>query len=138
MEKNLNNFVSVREIKLFLITAFTLCIIDGIFLSFVMGKYFGKQIFQVQKEPMKVNILGAALSYLFLVVGVYYFIVRRKECLFNAFLLGIFVYGVYEYTSYGLLKNWKFTTTLIDTFWGGILFMLTAAVVYKIEDYFKI
>jgi hypothetical protein len=123
------------EIKLFAITAITLLAIDLTFLSIFMVKYFSNQVEIVQKEPFKLNIYGAIISYIFLVVGVYYFIIRKEESLLYAFLLGLFVYGVYEYTTYGLLKNWKIQTTLMDTFWGGILFMLTAAVVYKIKPY---
>jgi uncharacterized membrane protein len=120
------------EIKIIIISGVILLVLDGIFLT-IISKYFKDQIFNVQKEPIKMNIWGAIICYTFLVLGVYYFIIRRKETLLNAFLLGLFVYGVYEYTSYALLKNWKFQTTLMDTFWGGLLFMLTAAIVYKIE-----
>jgi uncharacterized membrane protein len=124
-----------KEIKLFAITAIALLVIDITFLSLVMSKYFNKQIVSVQGEKLQLNIPGAIICYIFLIVGIYYFIIRKEESLLNAFLLGFFVYGVYEYTSYSLLKKWNFRTTLIDTFWGGILFMLTAAVVYKIKEY---
>jgi uncharacterized membrane protein len=122
-----------KEFKFLVITGVVLLILDSIFLTIISG-YFDKQILAVQKEPLHVNIWGAAICYTFLVIGIYYFIIRRGETLLNAFLLGIFIYGVYEYTSYALLKNWKIETTLIDTFWGGILFMLTALIVYKIKS----
>jgi len=51
---------------------------------------------------------------------------------FDAFLLGVFVYGVYETTSLALLRKWRPTTVLIDTLWGGILFALTTYLTYLI------
>ena len=31
------------------------------------------------------------------------------------------VYGVYDLTTMAILKNWKLTTVVMDTLWGGIL-----------------
>jgi uncharacterized membrane protein len=50
----------------------------------------------------------------------------------DAFLLGIVIYGVYETTSYALLKKWKLSIVLMDTLWGGVLFGLTTALVYSL------
>lgn len=137
-KSNFSENIDIKnEFKFLVITGVVLLILDSIFLTIISG-YFDKQILAVQKEPLHVNIWGAAICYTFLVIGVYYFIIRRGETLLNAFLLGIFVYGVYEYTSYALLKNWKIETTLIDTFWGGILFMLTALIVYKIKSLYGV
>ena len=55
----------------------------------------------------------------------------------DAFLLGIFVYGVYEGTSYSILKNWTIYTILIDTLWGGTLFALTTYLFYNIKNMFN-
>jgi hypothetical protein len=66
------------------------------------------------------------------VFGLYYFIIKDGRSIYEAFLLGIIIYSVYDLTSLALLKNWSVTTAVIDTLWGGILFTLTTFAVYKL------
>ena len=80
---------------------------------------------RVQKEPMRVNIYGAIASYLFLFLALYYIIIRQNGSILNAMVLGFVLYGVYETTSYALLKNWEVKTVVIDTLWGSVLFGIT-------------
>lgn len=98
--------------------------IDFVYLN-IIGDFFGQQIQAVQGSQMKVNYLGAALCYIFLIVGINYFIIKPRKSASDAFLLGIVIYGVYETTNYALLKNWSIWTVIIDTLWGGILFATT-------------
>jgi uncharacterized membrane protein len=113
---------------LFLVSAIVLISIDFVYLN-VMKGYFDNQIKIVQGSPIKMNLLGAALCYIFLVFGINYFIIKPRKSISDAFLLGIIIYGVYETTSYALLKNWSILTVIIDTLWGGILFASTAYIV---------
>ena len=107
-----------------LVSAIVLVSIDFIYLN-VMKGYFEKQIQSIQGSPPKMNYLGAALCYIFLIVGINYFIIKPKKSVTDAFLLGIVIYGVYETTSYALLKDWSILTVIIDTLWGGLLFAST-------------
>ena len=75
------------------------------------------------------NYLGAALCYIFLIIGINYFIIKPKKSVSDAFLLGIVIYGVYETTNYASLKNWSLLTVIIDTLWGGLLFAATTYIV---------
>jgi len=93
---------------------------------------FEIQIADVQRVALQLRPLGAVLCYLLLVIGLYYFIVREHRPVFDAFLLGLVIYGVYETTSYALLKKWKWNIVLMDTLWGGILFALTTSITYKV------
>lgn len=120
-------------IKHILIIAFIFLILDFIFISFVKD-HFSKQVFSVQNKPMKVNGIAAVLCYILLILGVYYFIIREKRSLLDSFLLGIFVYGVYELTTKSLLSDWKWITVSIDTLWGGILFASTAFITKKLSS----
>jgi uncharacterized membrane protein len=94
-----------------------------------MKDYFQKQVVKVQGSPLKMNFLGAALCYIFLIFGINYFIIKPHKSVSDAFLLGIIIYGVYETTNYALLKNWSILTVIIDTLWGGILFAITTYIV---------
>ena len=93
---------------------------------------FEIQIADVQRVALQIRPLGAVLCYLLLVIGLYYFIVREHRPVFDAFLLGLVIYGVYEGTTYALLKKWKWNIVLMDTVWGGILFALTTFITYKV------
>jgi len=123
-----------KEIILIFMTGIIMIIIDTIYLS-SMSDYFKNQVKLVQKSPLKLNIIGAIICYIFLVLGLYYFIISRNESILNAFLFGLVIYAVYEYTNYALLENWLFQTTVLDTTWGGILFAITTFLVYQVKKY---
>ena len=113
---------------LLLISAIVFISIDFIYLSTIKG-YFENQIKSVQGSYPTMNFLGIALCYIFLIVGINYFIIKPHKSISDAFLLGIVIYGVYETTNYALLKNWSIITVIMDTLWGGILFALTTFIV---------
>jgi len=110
-----------REIA---ILGIVLLLLDYVYIS-TFSNHFKEQIYKVQKQPLKMNIRSAILCYILLILGLYYFILKENKSLKDAFLLGIFVYGIYELTTMSLLKEWKWSTVIIDTIWGGILFAST-------------
>ena len=95
-----------------------------LFYLFSISKYYSKQIKLVQKSDMIVKMSGVILCYLILTMGGYYFSVFKKSSMRETFFLGLFVYGVYELTNFALLENWSMLTVLIDTLWGGCLFVI--------------
>jgi uncharacterized membrane protein len=95
-------------------------------------QYFDNQIKKVQGSKINFKLFPAIFCYISLVFGLYYFIIREKKSLFDAFLLGIVIYSVYELTNLALLNNWLLTTVLLDSIWGGILFTLTTFIIYKV------
>ena len=115
-----------------LISAILFVVIDSVYLNF-MKDYFQKQVIKVQGSSIKINFLGAALCYVFLIAGLNYFIIKPKKSVQDAFLLGIVIYGVYETTNYAIFKNWSIISVIIDTLWGGILFALTTFIVQLIQ-----
>ena len=107
---------------------------------YLMSSMFNKQIIAVQGSPIVFNVYAAILCYISLIFGIYYFIIREKKSILDAFLLGIVIYAVYETTTLSLLKNWTYKTYIIDTMCGGSLFALTTFIVYflkKIDINFK-
>ena len=118
---------------LMLLSAIILITIDFMYLQSIKG-YFQKQVQSVQGSAMQINYLGAAICYLFLIVGINYFIIKPNRSVKDAFLLGLVIYGVYETTNYALFKNWSIITVIIDTLWGGILFALTTWFVRLVRD----
>ena len=107
-----------------LVSSLILLGLDSIFIYF-MSSTFKSQVLDVQGSALRINILGAVLSYAFLIFALNYFILQKNKSVQEAFLLGFVLYGVYETTSLALLKNWRLSTVAIDTLWGGVLFALT-------------
>ena len=119
-----------------LLSAIIFVVIDFFYLN-IIKQYFKNQIEKVQKTPLKVNILGTLLCYVFLIFGLNYFIIQPKRSVSDAFLLGIVIYGVYETTSYAILSNWSFLTVVMDTLWGGTLFAITTFIINQIRKFTK-
>lgn len=115
-----------------IISSILLLSVDSLYLSFIKD-FFKKQIEKVQKSSFQINIYGAVLSYLFLIIGINYFIIQPQRSYVDAFLLGLVIYGVYEGTTYALLKDWNINTVVIDTLWGGILFTLVTYLTYLLS-----
>jgi uncharacterized membrane protein len=124
---------NTQALKSIIVLGTILLLLDAIYLS-LFQKYFQKQIYQVQNKPLKMDWNSAILCYIVLILGLYYFIVREKKSPYDAFLLGLFVYGVYELTSKGLLADWQWSTVALDTVWGGILFMSAVYLFQKVQN----
>ena len=112
-----------------IVSSLILVVLDAIFI-YIMSSIFTSQIFDVQRSPLDINIYGALLCYIIIILGLNYFIIQKRKSVLDAFLLGVFVYGVYETTSLSLLRKWRPTTVIIDTLWGGILFASTTYFTY--------
>jgi len=117
---------------LMLVSAIIFITIDSFYLN-IMKSYFSKQIQSVQGTPPKLNFLGAAFCYVFLIVGLNYFIIKPRKSVNEAFLLGVVIYGVYETTNYALLNKWSMLTVIIDTLWGGVLFASTTYIINSLR-----
>jgi uncharacterized membrane protein len=111
-----------------LLSAIIFVSIDYIYLNLIKD-YFARQVQAVQGSPLKLNYLGALLCYIFLIIGLNYFIIKPKRSVQDAFLLGLIIYAVFETTNLALFKNWSIFTVLIDSLWGGVLFALTTYLV---------
>ena len=111
-----------------LISAIVFITIDFIYLN-VMKDYFNKQIQDIQGSKIELNLLGAALCYIFLIYGLNYFIIKPRKTVSEAFLLGLVIYGVFETTNYAMFKKWSMLTVIMDTLWGGLLFASTTYII---------
>jgi hypothetical protein len=93
---------------------------------------FEDQIVKVQRVVMQLRWEGALLCYLVLVFGINYFIIQPRKSVYDAFILGVVIYAIYETTNYATLKKWSETMVMMDSLWGGILFALTTYLTYEI------
>jgi uncharacterized membrane protein len=118
----------------YLLTAIVFVVLDGFYLNLVKD-YFNKQIKSIQGSTIQIRLIATAITYVFLIFGVNYFIIQKHRPVKDAALLGLTIYGVYEFTNYSLLKDWSLLTVIMDTTWGTVLFALTTAIVYSLTPF---
>jgi uncharacterized membrane protein len=120
----------MKFVNNFFIPGVILLILDAIYISMIKDE-FELQIASIQRVSMQIRPLGAIVCYLLLITGLWYFILRERKSIIEAFFFGIVIYGVYESTSYATLKNWSSKIFIMDTLWGGVLMGLTTYLTYK-------
>jgi len=113
-----------------LLPAIILLTLDFIYIYATFNE-FRLQIAEVQRVVLQLKYLGAILCYFFLIFGLYYFILREHKSVLDAMLFGFVIYGVYDTTTYAVLKKWKLKLMVMDTLWGGALMGLTTWMTYK-------
>ena len=114
-----------------LISAVLFICLDSIYLN-LLKSYFNNQIKLVQGSPIEMNFTAAILTYVFLIFALDYFIIQRRKSPYEAGVLGLCIYAVYELTNASLFKKWSYLTVVLDTTWGAILFYLTTYLTYKL------
>ena len=88
-------------------------------------------IAKIQGSPLEIQWLPAALCYIVMIAGVWFFAVRGvaevAEAAMKGAALGAVVYGTYDLTSWATLKNYTPVYAIADWLWGTTLFAATAA-----------
>ena len=128
-------YLKAEYLKDLFLTAIIFVLVDSVFLT-SMTPFFQKMVTQIQGHPIEMDLLATFLTYVVLVGGLYYFIIQRKAPILEAMLLGWFVYLTYELTNKAILKNWNYTSVLMDGLWGGLLFGITTYLVYQVKKRF--
>ena len=111
-------------IKNIILLAIIFVLVDAGFL-YLMSNNFKTMVNKIQGSPLKMKILPSIACYIILVSSLYYFIINKKGTYIDAFLLGFFIYGVYETTNMAIFKDWDYKIGLIDLTWGGFLFLIS-------------
>lgn len=99
-------------------TIFILIIIDLIWLT-TGGRYAVSMTERIQSQPVKFRYFSAFIVYLSLA-----YMVLQTTNYKEAFLYGLTIYTVYDFTNYALLKDYDLKFAIADSIWGGILFII--------------
>jgi len=121
--------ITNKTLKTLAISTPILLALDFLFIYLIMNSY-GKMIAKVQGSPLRFNIYGGIICYILIVASLYYFILKDRRSVRDAFLLGFFIYGILETTNYSILTNWNPIIALFDTVWGGVLYAGTTYLTY--------
>jgi uncharacterized membrane protein len=84
-------------------------------------------------QSKKVNIRwwSAIVAYILMTAAILLFVVKISDnpwwgLLWGA-LLGLIIYGIFNFTNLAIFTNYNWTSALIDTSWGILLFGITGA-----------
>jgi uncharacterized membrane protein len=107
------------DIKKIGLVALLIFLLDLPWLSLVGGNYNAIiQAIQGGKEVRMRPIAGLA------VYPALAFLALKTQSLKDAFLTGMSVYAVYDFTVLAAFKEYPFYMAVADTVWGGLLFTL--------------
>ena len=97
----------------FLQTAGVVLLLDGLFLT-LLSPTFSKMIKNIQGTDIKPRYVSFVYTYIIMISGLYYFIIKPNRSAFDGGILGLLIYGVYDGTNYGIFKNWTLKTFILD------------------------
>ena len=116
-----------ETIRLATVGAVTFMVLDGVWLGVLMRRFYREQlapIVRLADGGIAPNWPAAFVVYVFLGTGIALFVIPRAPTVSSAAalgaLLGLVVYGVYDFTNYATLRQWPFVLTLADTAWGAV------------------
>ena len=83
------------------------------------GGIYGRRMLElIQGRPLEVRFVSAALVYLFLA-----YMLLQTTSSYQAFLYGMCIYGVYDFTNHAIFEHYDWKFGIADTLWGGVLFV---------------
>lgn len=116
----------------YIISAFSMLALDSVYLSTLGSSLFHPMIKNIQGEKMKLNIHGAIIVYILLILVLYKFIIMKKASLTEAFILGFCIYGVFDFTNMALFSKYEWLPAIVDMIWGGVLFYTVTYITYSL------
>lgn len=85
----------------------------------VCGNYSFRTIEAIQGEPIQARLVITPIVYTF----TSYMLLQTKSAK-EAFLYGICIYGIHEFTSYSLFIRYDWKLMIGNTLWAGVLFVI--------------
>jgi uncharacterized membrane protein len=121
-------------------TLFALLILDAIWLT-LRKQYHDTLFYAIQKSPLHVNFVAAAIVYILFAVAIFHVAVKPSNSLKGAVLcgavVGFFLYAFYDATNMATLSRWTWHMFFTDIAWGTTAAAAAAAVGYTVWQSFK-
>lgn len=124
-----------------LIILILVLLLDLVYLN-LTSKIYNETIKKIQNKSIKINFIGAILSYVCVILIIYIFILPKikssnlsilKGSLLYGGGLGFLVYGVYNFTNLAIFEKYDLFTVIMDTLWGTFLFTIVSYLTLSID-----
>ena len=113
----------------YIISAAALLSLDALYIN-TTKNFWGALVNKVQKSKMQTRPFAIIATYVILLFGLYSLIISKRRSPYEAAILGLAIYGVFELTNYSILKNWSIFAVIMDTLWGALVMYLTTLITY--------
>jgi uncharacterized membrane protein len=125
------------NIKLFLVLLIIIIILDISYLT------FNRKLYDTVFDRNNLKIHFGLITWIIMAFTVYYFILSKKDWslrykLKNAVILGICIYGIYNFTNMTVFNFWNIKLAMVDTLWGGALFGIIVIIIEIINKFYTI
>lgn len=114
-----------QTIKLAALAAVVFMVLDGLWLGVLMKNFYRDQLAPIVRlvdGGIAPNWPAALVVYALLGAGIALFVMPSAPtaslAAVHGALLGLVVYGVYDFTNYSTLRQWPFVLVLVDVAWG--------------------
>ncbi|MBM3779066.1 MAG: DUF2177 family protein [Acidimicrobiia bacterium] len=114
-------------------------VLDGLWLGVVMKRFYREQLAPIVRMAdggMAPNWSAAAIVYVMLGIGIALLAVPRAASLAEAArygaVLGLVIYGVYDFTNLATLRHWPLIVVLVDVAWGTAATAVAAMLVWTV------
>ncbi len=99
-------------------TAAIIFLVDIFWLA--TGGIFARRMTErIQGKPIEFRFVSAVIVYIFLA-----YMLLETTSAKQAFMYGVAIYGVYDFTNHALLDQYEWKFAIADTLWGGVLFVV--------------
>lgn len=123
-----------------LLIIISFAVLDGFWL-FMRKDFYSNEIQRVQGSKMQIRMGGVIMSYILMVLVVAVFSVPRvndknkfHDSLLYGGLLGLVIYGIYNFVNYATLSGYSLTYVVTDTLWGIFLMFITTYIVVRVKS----
>jgi uncharacterized membrane protein len=105
-------------------------VLDSLWLGVFARNFYSKELSKLSKTPF--NFYSATVVYFCLVLGSFIFVLNNPFiqtpffALIFGSILGLVIYGVYDFTNYATLKNYSLKLAIVDTLWGAVIVGLSS------------
>ncbi len=125
----------MEEYIKYIVISVIILLLDGLWIYNNLNMY-SKSVKAVQKTDLTVNIYYAIIAYILVLFTSLYIAIPFtknhlektdgfKEKLYKSIIyggaVGLSVYGIYNFTSLSLYKDYDINVAIIDTMWGTLL-----------------
>jgi uncharacterized membrane protein len=117
---------------MWMIAIITMILLDFTYIYLTKAIY-DNMVRSIQGSELKIKIIPALLVYVFLLGGLYYFILLPKRPIMDAFILGLVMYAMFSLTNLSIFDKWSYKIVIMDSLWGASLFAMTTFITYKLS-----
>ena len=125
-------WIKIYQHYMLIIAIITMMLLDFSYI-YLTRTIYGNLIRAIQGTDLKIQIIPALLVYVFLVGGLYYFILIPKRPILDAFILGLVMYSMFSLTNLAIFDKWSYKIVIMDSLWGASLFAITTFITYKLS-----